>query len=180
MVLRSSFSSIPSLRGSWWGITLFSPICVVFFFDKPPPLSAPPSIVDRGVVVRRLRRVAAAFGFFRCAFFLAMASSRRPSEWASLRCDSAYMFSSPDSVLFSRSSLARRIDRLTWDLPSSSDAFLLLLLAAQWQLLRTFIFRGLLGDSSFLRFLLSVLSSSSHLRLGFLNPHSMGAQSGGD
>ena len=37
MVLRSSFSSIPSLRGSWWGITLFSPICVVFFFDKPPP-----------------------------------------------------------------------------------------------------------------------------------------------
>ena len=36
MVLRSSFSSIPSLRGSWWGITLFSPICVVFSSTNIP------------------------------------------------------------------------------------------------------------------------------------------------
>ena len=48
----------------------------------------------------------------RCAFFLAMATSRRPSELASLRCDPAFMSISADRVRFLPSQLSKT-DRQT-------------------------------------------------------------------
>ena len=93
MLLRPSFSSILLLfEGVLVGNhPVLSHLCRVVFEKRPPPLSAPPSIVERGVGIRHLRRFAAAIGLFRCAFFLASTSPRRPSEWASFRCDPADM-----------------------------------------------------------------------------------------
>ena len=67
MLLRPSFSSILLLfEGVLVGNhPVLSHLCRVFFEKRPPPFSTPLLIVERGVSVRRLRRIAAAFGLFR-------------------------------------------------------------------------------------------------------------------
>ena len=67
MLLRSSFSSIlPLFEGVLVGNhPVLSHLCRAFFEKRPPPFSTPLPIVERGVSVRRLRQVAAAFGLFR-------------------------------------------------------------------------------------------------------------------
>ena len=55
----------------------------------------------------------------KAAFLIALASSRRPSEVASLRCDAAYMTFAPDQVRFIPSRLSKT-DRQTYLGPSIS------------------------------------------------------------
>ena len=117
MLLRSFFSSILTLfEGvSVWNHPVLSNLCRSFFDRRPPSRRLFPSW-----------NVASVFAVFdgwlrpldfsalqrRCAFFFAIASSRRPSEWASLRCDPAFMIISPDSVRFLPSQLCKT-DRQT-------------------------------------------------------------------
>ena len=86
---------------------------VSWILQSTPSLSTPLSIVERGVGFRRFDGFPRPLDFTalqrRCAFLLAIASSRRPSEVASLRCDSAYMTISMDGVRFLPSQLSKTV-----------------------------------------------------------------------